>query len=113
MNTPLAVDTVDIMQIDLPEHATPASTERAADTPGQRIPLDMLGEIAVKVEIQLGTARLTIKELMALQSGSLLTLDQHLMQDVDVLLNERVVARGEVVAVGDRFGVRIKELGAA
>ncbi|ROU07777.1 FliM/FliN family flagellar motor switch protein [Lysobacter enzymogenes] len=113
MNTPLGVGKIDIMQIDLPEHAAPAGERAAAEPTGQRIPLDMLGEIAVEVEIQLGTARLTVKELMALQAGSLLTLDQHLLQDVDVLLNERVVARGEVVAVGDRFGVRIKELGAA
>lgn len=112
MNTPLDVSKIDIMQIDLPEHS--AGAERAAaGKPAQRVPLDMLGEIAVKVEIQLGTARLTVKELLALQAGSLLTLDQHLLQDVDVLLNERVVARGEVVAVGDHFGVRIKELGAA
>ncbi|QQP94336.1 flagellar motor switch protein FliN [Lysobacter enzymogenes] len=111
MNTPLGVSKIDIMQIDLPEHAAAAPV--AGDKPGQRIPLDMLGEIAVKVEIQLGTARLTVKELMALQAGSMLTLDQHLSQDVDVLLNERVVARGEVVAVGDHFGVRIKQLGAA
>lgn len=111
MNTPLGVSKIDIMQIDLPEHA--AAAPAAGDKPGQRIPLDMLGEIAVKVEIQLGTARLTVKELMALQAGSMLTLDQHLSQDVDVLLNERVVARGEVVAVGDHFGVRIKQLGAA
>ncbi|MFK3647520.1 flagellar motor switch protein FliN [Lysobacter enzymogenes] len=111
MNTPLGVSKIDIMQIDLPEHT--AAAPAAGDKPGQRIPLDMLGEIAVKVEIQLGTARLTVKELMALQAGSMLTLDQHLSQDVDVLLNERVVARGEVVAVGDHFGVRIKQLGAA
>lgn len=113
MNTPLGVSKIDIMQIDLPEHAAPAGERAGAEPSGQRIPLDMLGEIAVEVEIQLGTARLTVKELMALKAGSLLTLDQHLLQDVDVLLNERVVARGEVVAVGDRFGVRIKELGAA
>ncbi|MGH8080807.1 MAG: FliM/FliN family flagellar motor switch protein [Lysobacter sp.] len=108
MNTPLGVSKIDIMQIDLPEQAASAPEKNP-----QRIPMDMLAEIAVKVEIRLGTAKLTVKELMAMQSGSLLTLDQHLLQDVDVLLNDRIVARGEIVAVGDHFGVRVKELGAA
>lgn len=107
MNNPLGVSKVDIMQIDLPEHA-PSAVEKNA----RRLPLDMLGEIAIKVEIRLGTAKLTVKELMEMQQGSVLPLEQHLQQDVDVLLNERVVARGEIVAVGDHFGVRIKELGA-
>lgn len=123
MNPSLAAVQVDISQIDLPEHASSehASSEHAAAVPldaaqdrsARRLPLDMLGEIAVKVEIRLGTARLTVKELMELRQGTTLELEQHLHQDADVLLNERVIARGELVAVGDHFGVRITELAAS
>jgi flagellar motor switch protein FliN len=70
----------------------------------------LLGDIKVEVEARLGRATMTVDELTALRSGSVVTLETGLADHVDIYLNDSPVARGEIVAVGDRFGVRIIEL---
>lgn len=94
-----------VTRIELPEHK-----EAVAEPNPQRPSLEVLNDVAVNLEIRLGTAMTTIKQLLEMQQGSMVELAQHVQQDVDVLLNGKVVARGEIVAVGDNFGVRITEI---
>jgi flagellar motor switch protein FliN len=92
----------EIMHLDLPEHT-------AAEEPrgGKRANLAMLNDVRVNLDIRLGTRDISVRELMALEMGSVVDLDRGLQEDVEVLLNGQVVARGQIVAVDDRFGVRI------
>lgn len=92
----------EIMHLDLPDHQP--STEGPK---GQRLNPALLNDLKVSLDIRLGTREIPVRELMSLQTGSLVELDRTLHEDVDVLLNGQVVARGQMVAVGDRFGVRI------
>ncbi len=69
--------------------------------------LDLIKDVKVKVEVQLGNAEMTVAELAALKVASVIPLDRTLDAPLDLLMNGRVVARGELVAVGDHFGVRI------
>lgn len=95
----------EVMHLDLPEHRADHATQ------GNVAPsLALLGDLAVTLEIRLGTKELPVKELLALRSGSLLELSKHVQQDIDVLLNGKTIARGQIVAVGDQFGVRISEI---
>jgi flagellar motor switch protein FliN/FliY len=95
----------EVMHLDLPEHRADHTAQDTA-TPS----LALLGDIAVTLEIRLGTKELSVKELLALRGGSVLELSKHVQQDIDVLLNGKTIARGQIVAVGDQFGVRISEI---
>ena len=70
----------------------------------------VIAAVEVVLEARLGSARMTVSELMQLGEGDCVTLDAALNQDVELRLNGSAVARGELVAVGDRFGVRILEI---
>ncbi|MBN8501786.1 MAG: FliM/FliN family flagellar motor switch protein [Sphingomonadales bacterium] len=70
----------------------------------------VLDDIPVTVEAVLGSVRLTVAELKALTEGDSLTLDKALGDPVMLRLNGVVIASGELVAVGENFGVRIQTL---
>lgn len=69
--------------------------------------------VRVKLEARLGEASLTVEEMLALKEGSVLKLESRLNDTVDLYLDEQLVARGEIVAVDERFGVRITDLAKA
>ncbi|WP_262414808.1 flagellar motor switch protein FliN [Paraburkholderia sp. UCT2] len=94
-----------VMRVDLPEQE-PVYDDRNTTRPQ----LALLEEVKVTVDIRLGSAEMSIKELLALQSGAVVELDRHLGDAVDVLLNEKSVARAEIVALGEQFGIRITEI---
>jgi flagellar motor switch protein FliN/FliY len=67
-------------------------------------------DIQVDLRARLGEARMSVDELLALRTGSIVKLDAKLNSPVELRLNGSVVARGEIVAVGDQFGLRIIEI---
>lgn len=69
-----------------------------------------LHQIKAKLQVCVGDAVISVGELMALREHQVLTLNQGTAAPVDVLLEGRVVARGQLVAVDDQFAVRITEL---
>ena len=69
-----------------------------------------LMNVPVQVTVQLGNARMNLSDMMQLGPGSLLTLDRQAHEPCDILVNGRVIARGEIVTVGDQYGVRISEI---
>jgi flagellar motor switch protein FliN/FliY len=81
----------------------------------QMVPIDneLLRGVEVKLDALLGRGRMTAEELMSLSKGSVVTLENSLADHVELYLNEALVARGEIVAVGDHFGVRITEIAPA
>lgn len=66
--------------------------------------------VRVSLRARLGEATMSVEDLLALTAGSVVTLDTAMNQPVDLLLNDDLVARGEIVAVGDNFGVRLTEV---
>jgi flagellar motor switch protein FliN len=75
--------------------------------------LPFLGSVRVKVCVRVGSAETSVAELLELKQGSVLALDRLVDQPLDVLIDEHVVARGMLVAVGEHFGVRISEAAVA
>ena len=73
-------------------------------------PVNPLHQIRTRLQVCIGDIHLTVGELMAAREHQVLVLDRQLTQPVDVMLEGRVVARGELVAVDDQFAVRITEL---
>lgn len=81
-----------------------------APTLGER--LDLVGHVKVKLAVNLGGAEITVARLFGLGAGEVVALDREVDAPVDVLLNGKVIARGMLVAVGDKFGVRVTEIDA-
>jgi len=71
--------------------------------------LNVLHSVKVRLRVSVGQATLTIGELLGLKEGGILKLEAALDVPVDVLLEDKVIARGQLVAVDDNFGVRITE----
>lgn len=85
----------------------PASTHPdAGRTPGQIHP-DVLQNIPVTLSIEVGRATIKIRDLMRLTQGSVVELDRAAGEPLDLLVNNTVVAQGEVVLVNDRYGIRL------
>ena len=72
--------------------------------------IDLLMNVSLGVSAELGRCTMRVSDVLKLGKGSVLELDRLAGGPVDVLVNGRLVARGEVVAVDDRFGVRITEV---
>lgn len=79
----------------------------AEQAAGDPLSLGSLMDVPVRVTVQVGRTSMALAELMTLGPGSLIELDREAHEPVDVLVNGRVVARGEVVTIDDRYGVRI------
>ena len=72
--------------------------------------IDMLMDVALNVRIELGRTRLSVQDVLNLQGGSVVTLEKLAGDYVDVLVNDKLVARGEVLVLNDRFCIRITEI---
>ncbi|MTD37437.1 flagellar motor switch protein FliN [Erwinia sp. CPCC 100877] len=72
--------------------------------------LDMIMDIPVKMTVELGRTKMTIKELLRLSQGSVVSLDGLAGEPLDILINGYLIAQGEVVVVSDKFGIRITDI---
>ena len=92
--------------------AAPVESAAAADTGtgGQPQNLEFLLDVPVKLTAELGSSKMTMQELLDLNLGAVVQLDQPANANVDVFVNHKLVARGEVVVAEDNFGIRIKEI---
>lgn len=72
--------------------------------------IDLLRDVDLHVKIELGRSRMFVEDVLRLGQGSVVELDKLAGDPVDVLVNERLVARGEVLVLNDNFCVRINEI---
>ena len=85
------------------------STE--TQTPGRdEHNLEFLMDVPLRLSAELGSCQMTMEELLELGVGSVIQLDQPANANVDVYVNQKLVARGEVVVAEENFGIRIKEV---
>ena len=70
----------------------------------------LLQDVDVKLTVEIGSTRLTLRELLALGETSVIELDRDANELLDVFVNGTLIGRGEVVTVGEKFGVRMTEL---
>ncbi|AQU84583.1 MULTISPECIES: flagellar motor switch protein FliN [unclassified Halomonas] len=72
--------------------------------------LEMIMDIPVKLTVELGRTKLTIKQLLELAQGSVIELEGLAGEPMDILINGYLIAQGEVVVVEDKYGIRITEI---
>jgi flagellar motor switch protein FliN/FliY len=77
---------------------------------GDHSQIDLLLDISLQVTVELGRARMKIQEILALRNGSVIELDRLAGEPADILVNGTLIARGEVVVVDEKFGVRVIEV---
>ena len=116
-------------EIGLPETETESDLSTETDAPVQTVTLPetpelglgttthngtrdlrLLADVEVQLAVQLGRVRLPLRELLTLDTGSVVELDRSAESPVDVLVNGTLVARGEVVVIDGEFGVRITSI---
>ncbi len=93
----------------MPEPAQPFRFEDLSRQ-AHRIPMSALAAGSIQLEILLGQTQLSDKELAILKPGALLTLNELANEPVEILADGQIIARGEVVTIGDRPAVRIVEV---
>lgn len=72
--------------------------------------LEMLMEVSLQLSVELGQTQMSVRQVLDLQQGSVVELNRQAGDAVDIFVNNHIFARGEVVVVDDKFGVRITEL---
>ncbi|WP_236657920.1 flagellar motor switch protein FliN [Limnohabitans sp. TS-CS-82] len=87
-------------------NAEPSLEDFKPSMPGNINP-EILQNISVTLSIEVGRAQIKIKDLMRLTQGSVVELDRIAGEPLDLLVNNSVVAQGEIVLVNDRYGVRL------
>jgi flagellar motor switch protein FliN len=87
-----------------------SSEGNESNQPGGERRLDLLLDVPLDLSVELGRTRMTIQDLLGLGPGSVIELDKIAGEPLDILVNDRLVARGEAVVVNDKFGVRITDI---
>ncbi|MDQ7733156.1 flagellar motor switch protein FliN [Halomonas sp. SpR1] len=102
-----------------PEYKAPAAKPASDDVfrplspdsgSSQARELEMIMDIPVKLTVELGRTKLTIKQLLELAQGSVIELEGLAGEPMDILINGYLIAQGEVVVIEDKYGIRITEI---
>ena len=82
----------------------------ASATGGETKSLDLILDIPLTVAVELGRSKMLINDLLQLGQGSVIELTKLVGEPLEVLVNQKLVARGEVVVVNEKFGVRLTDI---
>lgn len=98
--------------IDTNEPAPAQFTQLQSDTTsvGDELNLDVILDVPVTLSLEVGRARLPIRNLLQLNQGSVVELERGAGESLDVFVNGTLIAHGEVVVINDRFGVRLTDV---
>ena len=82
----------------------------AGGSGGQEMNLNLILDVAVTLALEVGRARMPVRDLLQLAPGAVVELDRLAGEPLDVLVNGVRIARGEVVVVNDKFGIRLTDV---
>ncbi len=99
--------------VDVPANqdlgSSPSNLKLVVDSPTPH-DLTVVLDIPLKVSVELGRAKILVQDLLKLHKGSVIELAKQAGDSLEILVNDRVVARGEVVVVNEKFGVRLTDI---
>ena len=101
--TDSASPTVDTQPLDLPNFQQVMQDAQVSS-------IDLLRDVELNVKIELGRSRMLVEDVLKLGEGSVVELDKLAGDPVDVFVNDRLIARGEVLVLNDNFCVRVNEI---
>jgi flagellar motor switch protein FliN/FliY len=82
----------------------------SADASGRELNLDVVLDINVTLSMEVGRSRISIRNLLQLNQGSVVELDRATGEPLDIFVNGTLIAHGEVVVVNDKFGIRLTDV---
>ena len=82
----------------------------AAGATGGEVNLNMIMDVSVTLALEVGRAQMSVRELLQLAPGAIVELDRTAGEPLDVLVNGVRIARGEVVVINDKFGIRLTDV---
>lgn len=97
-----------VNKIELPSFSSADKAVEKGNPIGQR--MDLVEHVKVTLTVALGAAEMPVGKLFALAPGEVVPLDREVDEPIDIRLHGKTVARGHLVAVGDKFGVRVSEV---
>ncbi|MDL4840072.1 flagellar motor switch phosphatase FliY [Aquibacillus rhizosphaerae] len=101
----------ELSQANTPIQTAEFSSFNEIDLPAkEKHNLDMLLDIPLKVTVELGRTQRTVKDILELSSGSIIELDKLAGEPVDIHVNDKLIAKGEVVVIDENFGVRVTDI---
>jgi flagellar motor switch protein FliN/FliY len=92
-----------------PQGAKFEELQPAASGAGTR-DMDFLLDIPLEVTVELGRSKMFIKDLLQLGQGSVIELEKIAGEPMEILVNDKLIARGEVVVVNEKFGIRLTDI---
>jgi len=95
------------MNNDLPDVATEETGEAKEDA---NVNLELLLDVDLPISVAFGTSEMTLKDVLNLGAGSVIELNKSVNDPVSIIVNQKPIARGEVVMVDGKYGVRILEV---
>ena len=103
-------ETVDYAPFETTTAGPVESAPAAAPHPVTAEELSRLHDVSVELAVEVGRTQMTIREALALGPGSIVTLNRLAGEPVDLLVNGKPIARGEVVVIDEEFGLRVTEV---
>jgi len=98
-------------ELDVQQHQMENLDAGGSDyVPGEDVKLDAILDIPVHISMEIGRTQISIRNLLKLNQGSVVELDRLAGEPMDVLVNGTLIARGEVVVVNEKFGLRLTDI---
>ncbi|MCB0421952.1 MAG: flagellar motor switch protein FliN [Bdellovibrionales bacterium] len=108
------IDEMESMLAETAEGVSDDGSEDAVDGPSESSDdernLDLILDIPLKVTVELGRTKMVVSELLNLGQGSVIELNKLAGEPMEILVNNKMVARGEAVVVNEKFGVRLTDI---
>jgi len=77
---------------------------------GSKLPIEFLNDVPMKLTVELGVGDISLRELLQLGHGAVFELDKLAGEPLEVKVNDRLISRGEVVVVNDRYAIRLTDV---
>ncbi len=101
-----AENIADLLDAEAPELENVPQAEAGSESNN----LDLILDIPLRVTVELGRSRMVVSELLNLGQGSVIELNKLAGEPMEILVNDKLVARGEAVVVNEKFGVRLTDI---
>jgi flagellar motor switch protein FliN/FliY len=97
-------------QNKLPENSSEDSSSNSPVNKKGADDLDVLNDVPLHVSVQLGQTNIILKEVLQLGEGSVIELEKLAGEPLEVLINDKLVSRGEVVVINEKYGIRLTDI---
>jgi flagellar motor switch protein FliN/FliY len=96
--------------VDQPPQTAVSSTVKNSVAAGSAVNMDFVLDIPLEVTVELGRTKMLINDLLKLGQGSVIELSKLAGESLEILANQKPIARGEVVVVNEKYGIRLTEV---